>query len=72
MIRVMYRWTVKQEDREEFGRMWEEGTLNIQTHCSGAMGSILLHGSEILNTFLEWHVGQARKSGRQLNELCHS
>jgi hypothetical protein len=25
MIRVMYRWTVKKEDIEEFGRTWEEG-----------------------------------------------
>jgi hypothetical protein len=46
MIQVIYRWTVKPEDREEFVRTWEEGTLKIQTHCSGAMGSILLHSSE--------------------------
>ena len=46
MIRVMYRWVVMKEDREEFVRTWEEGTLNIQTHCVGAMGSILLRSSE--------------------------
>ena len=42
----MYRWTVKNEDTEEFVRTWEEGTLKIQTHCTGAMGSILLRSSE--------------------------
>jgi heme-degrading monooxygenase HmoA len=31
MIRVMYRWTVKKEDIQEFVRTWEEGTLKIQT-----------------------------------------
>ena len=46
MIRVMYRWTVKKEDQEEFVRTWEEGTLKIQTRCTGAMGSILLRSSE--------------------------
>jgi heme-degrading monooxygenase HmoA len=46
MIRVMYRWTVKNEDRVEFIRTWEEGTIKIQGHCDGAMGSILLQSSE--------------------------
>lgn len=42
----MYCWTVKKEDQEEFVRTWEEGTLKIQTRCTGAMGSILLRSSE--------------------------
>jgi len=46
MIRVMYRWTVREDDREKFIRTWEEGTLKIQTSCNGAMGSILLQSSE--------------------------
>jgi len=70
MIRVMYRWTVKKEDSEEFVRTWEEGTLKIQTLCAGAMGSILLVARRIRNTFLAWHVGRVKKFGRQPNELC--
>jgi len=46
MIRVMYRWTVKKENQEEFVRTWEDRTLKIQTHCAGAMGSILLRSPE--------------------------
>jgi len=46
MIRVMYRWTVKEGDEAEFIRTWEEGTQKIQACCEGAMGSILLRSSE--------------------------
>jgi heme-degrading monooxygenase HmoA len=70
MIRVMYRWTVKEEDEAEFVRTWEEGTLKIQASCEGAMGSILLRSSENPNIFLEWHAGRAKKYGRWRNELC--
>jgi heme-degrading monooxygenase HmoA len=66
MIRVMYRWTVKQEEREEFIRTWEEGTLKIQTHCSGAMGSILLHSSENPEHFF----GMARWPSKEIWEAA--
>ena len=66
MIRVMYRWTVKQEDREEFVRTWGEGTLKIQTHCSGAMGSILLHSSENPEHFF----GMARWPSKEIWEAA--
>jgi hypothetical protein len=46
MIRDMYRWTVKKEDIEKFGRTWGKGTLKIQTYCTGAMVIILLRSSE--------------------------
>ncbi len=66
MIRVMYRWTVKQEDREEFIRTWEEGTLKIQTHCSGAMGSILLQSLENPEHFF----GMARWPSKEIWEAA--
>jgi heme-degrading monooxygenase HmoA len=66
MIRVMYRWTVKNEDTEEFVRTWEEGTLKIQTHCTGAMGSILLQSSENPEHFF----GMARWPSREIWEAA--
>ena len=66
MIRVMYRWTVKKEDTEEFVRTWEEGTLKIQTHCTGAMGSILLQSSENPEHFF----GMARWPSREIWEAA--
>jgi heme-degrading monooxygenase HmoA len=66
MIRVMYRWTVKNEDIEEFVRTWEEGTLKIQTHCTGAMGSILLRSSENPEHFF----GMARWPSKEIWEAA--
>jgi heme-degrading monooxygenase HmoA len=66
MIRVMYRWTVKKEDIEEFVRTWEAGTLKIQTHCTGAMGSILLHSSENSEHFF----GMARWPNKEIWEAA--
>jgi len=66
MIRVMYRWTVKDEDRDEFIRTWEEGTLKIQTHCTGAMGSILLRSSENPEHFF----GMARWPSKEVWEAA--
>jgi heme-degrading monooxygenase HmoA len=66
MIRVMYRWTVKKEDRQEFVRTWEEGTLKIQTHCTGAMGSILLRSSENPEQFF----GMARWPSKEIWEAA--
>ena len=72
MIRVMYRWTVKKEDIEEFVRTWEEGTLKIQTQCKGAMGSILLHSSENPEHFFGMAtLAKQKKSGKQPSERCH-
>jgi len=62
MIRVMYRWTVKKEDVEEFVRTWEAGTLKIQTQCPGAMGSILLRSSENPEHFF----GMARWTSKEI------
>jgi heme-degrading monooxygenase HmoA len=66
MIRVMYRWTVKKEEIEEFVRTWEEGTLKIQTQCTGAMGSILLHSSEKPEHFF----GMARWPSKEIWEAA--
>src|ERR1700726_3053512 len=66
MIRVMYRWTVKKEEIEEFVRTWEEGTLKIQTQCTGAMGSILLHSSENPEHFF----GMARWPSKEIWEAA--
>jgi heme-degrading monooxygenase HmoA len=66
MIRVMYRWTVKNEDIEEFVRTWEKGTLKIQTQCTGAMGSILLHSSENPEHFF----GMARWPSKEIWEAA--
>ena len=43
MIRVMYRWTIKPGDEEQFIEHWKEGTHQIQSHCEGAYGSFLIH-----------------------------
>jgi heme-degrading monooxygenase HmoA len=66
MIRVMYRWTVKKEDVEEFVRTWEEGTLKIQTQCAGAMGSILLRSSDNSGHFF----GMARWPSKEIWEAA--
>jgi hypothetical protein len=41
MIRIIYRWTVKSGDEEQFIRDWKVGTEKIQNHCVGAFGSYL-------------------------------
>ena len=41
MVRIIYRWTVKPGEEEQFIRHWKEGTHKIQTHCTGAHGSYL-------------------------------
>jgi heme-degrading monooxygenase HmoA len=69
MIRVMYRWTVKPEDREQFVRTWGEGTVKIQTSCTGAMGSILLCSSEHPEHFYgmaRWPSREAWQAGQEV------
>jgi hypothetical protein len=66
MIRVMYRWTVKKEDHEEFVCTWEKGTLKIQTNCTGALGSILLHSSQNPEHFF----GMARWPSKEIWEAA--
>ena len=41
MVRIIYRWTVKPGDEEQFIRHWKEGTHKIQANCAGAHGSYL-------------------------------
>lgn len=68
MIRVMYRWTVKPEDREEFMQIWEAGTMKIQTACTDAMGSILLCSSEHPEYFYgmaRWPSKEAWQAGQE-------
>ena len=66
MIRVMYRWTVREGDEREFIRIWEEGTLKIQANCEGAMGSILLRSSENPQVFF----GMARWPSKEIWEAA--
>jgi heme-degrading monooxygenase HmoA len=62
----MYRWTVREEDREEFVRTWEEGTLKIQANCRGALGSILLRNSQNPEHFF----GMARWPSKEIWEAA--
>jgi heme-degrading monooxygenase HmoA len=41
MVRIIYRWTVKSGEEDQFIRDWKEGTHRIQTNCEGAHGSYL-------------------------------
>ncbi len=66
MIRVMYRWTVKEGDEAEFVRTWEQGTRKIQACCEGAMGSILLRSSENPRQFF----GLARWPNKEVWEMA--
>ena len=46
MIRVIYRWRVDPELREDFASWWHEGTLRIRSSRQGAKGSTLLQPKE--------------------------
>jgi heme-degrading monooxygenase HmoA len=52
MIRIIYRWTIKAGEEEEFIRNWKEGTYKIQSHCAGAMGSYLTRSMKNPEHFL--------------------
>lgn len=42
MIRVLYRWTVAPEDREDFIARWQQATRAIHETTAGALGSFCL------------------------------
>jgi heme-degrading monooxygenase HmoA len=46
MIRVMYRWTIKSGDEDEFIRNWDAGTRRIRTECAGSYGSMMLRSAK--------------------------
>ncbi len=72
MIRVMYRWTVKEGDEAVFRRNWEDGTRKIKANCKGAFGSTLMRSSSEPRHFFgiarwegraEWDAAQATITG---------
>lgn len=46
MIRVIYRWKVPQERRQEFADAWRAATRNIHAETPGALGSFCLENTE--------------------------
>jgi hypothetical protein len=42
VIRVIYRWRIDPDRRDDFVTWWHEGTLRIRSTRQGAMGSTLL------------------------------
>lgn len=46
MIRVVYRWKVKQENFASFKEMWTRTTNHIHETVPGALGSFMLRSHE--------------------------
>lgn len=46
MIRVVYRWRVKEEDFAKFREVWTRTTNHIHEAVPGALGSFMLRGPE--------------------------
>jgi len=46
MVRVIYRWKVKEKNFEEFRKIWDKTTNSIHENVDGALGSFMLRGSE--------------------------
>lgn len=42
MFRIIYRWSVKAEDFEQFEKIWLQTTNTIYNNIKGAMGSLLM------------------------------
>ncbi|MBB5321620.1 antibiotic biosynthesis monooxygenase family protein [Marinobacter oulmenensis] len=57
MIRVVYRWRVKEEDFDRFQAMWTRTTNQIHETVPGALGSFMLRSpddrTEVL-TIAKW------------------
>lgn len=52
MIRVIYRWKVKEEDQAQFRAAWAKTTTGIRERTPGARGSILLHSQHEPTEFI--------------------
>jgi hypothetical protein len=67
MIRVIYRWTVKPGDEDQFVRDWQAGTRKIQDNCAGAHGSFLIRDRKSPALFLgvaRWESGRAWRAAQ--------
>lgn len=52
MIRVIYRWKVKEEDQAQFRAAWAKTTTGIREKTLEARGSILLHSQDKPTEFI--------------------
>ncbi|MBO6505310.1 MAG: antibiotic biosynthesis monooxygenase [Kordiimonadaceae bacterium] len=61
MIRVIYRWNVSPERKQEFADAWQKATRAIHGETPGALGSFCLENIEDVDEVLTvalWHSEQ--------------
>jgi heme-degrading monooxygenase HmoA len=69
MIRVFYRWKVKQHGVDSFVKAWSQATREIRANVKGARGSILLRDHDDPSKFLaiaRWNSFEEWQAFRQV------
>ena len=56
MIRVVYRWKVKEENFADFKKVWVRTTNHIHETVPGALGSFMLRSPECQWPFILTHL----------------